>query len=305
MHFHGGDMSSIFNDLIGSMQEDFGRRPSSLHAVLKSQPNLSAPLNPPAQTVALDSVVRRHEWGGSSHDWNCGELRGWHHEHDTYNSFNVGREDLRTFGSCNVTEGWECDIQDVVGLANSKSVLANFDTLDRMIETDFPELITPITADKLRTNLAHDEIRILNREKTTDCFYRHLWDGRVFLVNGGGSRHFAAARYIAARLGTPVPLRGTLRTYAINEMAVASLQRDFEMFVIDDSPNGGRAFHDAMKRFRAAYLWRSLPRPYLERIAIFLPRRDARSMKVSAVLREAGFFDFGLYLRSLASCRRN
>lgn len=296
-------MASMLRDFINSVQEDLGRRPASLHAMLESHPNLSVPLNDTAQSIALESVVMWHEWGGSSRDWNYGELRGWRHEYDTYNSFHVSREDLRNFGSCEVTEGWECDIQDVVGMANSRARLESFDTLDRMVEADSGELIEPITADKLRENLAHGGIHILHRDKPLDYFARHLWDGRVFLINGDGSHHFAAARYIATRIGVSVPLRGTLRTYAINEMAVASLQRDFEMFVIDDSVDSSLGFHDAMKKFRASYLWRYLPRPYRGCRAIMLPRSDARSMKVAAVLHEAGFFDFGLFLRGLASRR--
>lgn len=96
-------------------------------------------------------------------------------------------------------------------------------------------------------------------------------------------------------------LRSKLRTYAINEMTVASLQRDYEMFVMADTPEATLGVHDAMQSFRASYLWQYLPRPYRDSRAILLPRADARSMRVAAALHEAGFLDLGLYLRGLAA----
>lgn len=84
-------------------------------------------------------------------------------------------------------------------------------------------------------------------------------------------------------------------------MAVASLQRDYEMFVMADIPKATLGFHDAMQSFRASYLWQYLPRPYRDSRAILLPRADERSMKVAAALHEAGFFDLGLHLRGLAA----
>jgi hypothetical protein len=156
-------------------------------------------------------------------------MMGWRGVYGSYSSFYLQREEFANFGSCEITEDWECDIQDVTGLSTSKSELKDFDNLDRMAETKSRYMIEPISTDKLRENLAWGEIRILRGAGSSDFFARYLWDGRVFLINSGGSHHFAAARYIASRLGVPVPLRGQLHTYVINELAVSSLQRDFEM----------------------------------------------------------------------------
>lgn len=285
-------MPSLLKTIIHGIQEDFGR-PASLYALLDDYPDLSCPPSEPARNIASESVVRWHEWGGKD-----GDVLGWQYDFDTYQSFRTTRSEFANFGICKITEVWKCDIQDVDGLANSKTKLQDFDTLDRMVETKAPDLIDPITAERLRENLEYYGIRILH-EKHSDFFASYLWDGRVFLINSDGSHHFAAARYIAARIGLPVPLRGKLRTYAINEMAVSSLQRDYEMFVISDATNANLGFHHAMKNFRASYLWKELPHQHKDSIAILLPRSDSRSMKVAAVMREAGTFDLGLYLRGL------
>lgn len=292
----------MLKTIINAFQDNLG--PASLYALLDALPDISASLDEPRRAIASESVVRWHDLGEApAHHWPRrarGEVMGWRYAGGAYNSFYVKLKELANFGSCQVTEDWECDIQDVTGLAASKSKLEDFDTLDRMVETNSRSMIEPITADKLRENLAWGEIGILH-DYPSDFFECHLWDGRVFLINSGGSHHFAAARYIAARIGAPVLLRGKLRTYAINGMAVASLQRDYEMFVMTDVPEAVIGFHDAMKSFRASYLWQYLPHPYQDRRAILLPRADARSMKAAAALHEAGFFDLGLYLHGLAA----
>lgn len=300
-------MPSLLKTIFNAIQEDFGR-PASLYTLLNAHLLRSAELESPIRDIALESVARWHEWGEApfndcSHR-NRGELIGWRYEDGSYSSFFAKREEFANFGSCEITEGWECDIQNVTGLAASKSELKDFDSLDRMVETNSRNMIEPITGDKLRENLAWKEIRVLSRDDPSDFFARYLWDGRVFLVNSGGSHHFAAARYIAARIGSPVTLRGALHTYAINEMAVASLQRNYEMFVIAEVPESSLDFHNAMRSFDASYLWQYLPRPHREGRAILLPRTDPRSMRVAAALHEAKFFNLNLYLQQLVARQR-
>jgi hypothetical protein len=82
-------------------------------------------------------------------------------------------------------------------------------------------------------------------------------------------------------------------------MALASLRRDFDIFVMSSKAEHENAFHDAMRSFQATYFNQELPRPYYEQRAIFLPKAEKRSAKVSAVLRSAGFQDLGSYLKSL------
>jgi hypothetical protein len=279
--------------------------PASLYRLFDAQRDLGSELNESPQVIDAESVVKWHEWGAAPFARRFhrapGELPGWRYCGGTYSSFHATREEFVNFGACEITEGWQCDIQDVTGLAASKSNLMSFASLDAMVESNSKELIDAITEEKLRENLAHDEIRILHRDPSYDFFARYLWDGRTFLMNSGGSHHFTAARYIAARLKIPVPLRGRLCTYSINQTAIDKLTRDFELFVITDISKARPGFHDAMRSFRATYLWWFLPGPYRDRLAILLPKSEPRSAKVAALLREAKFFDLGLYLHALVA----
>jgi hypothetical protein len=224
---------------------------------------------------------------------------GWRNSAGYYSSFELNLPALEDIVQCKVVEQWECEIQDVKGLSSSKSVLKEFASLDALVETKSRELISEITEEKLRSNLAHNEIRIFH-EQTSDHFARYGWDGRTFLINSGGSHHFAAARYIASRICHPVPLRGKLRTYKINKLAIEELRRDFDVYAISDDADISNEFFNAMKRFQATYLSVKLPSPFENSCAIFLPKKEPRSKRVSRALREAGMFDICEYLHGEA-----
>lgn len=278
--------------------------PVTLLRLLDEHPGLRIQLAEPKLNIAAYSVVQWHEWGYTSErNWQhrkCGTISGWRYSSDGYRSFDIHRPELEHLGRREVDENWTCDIQSVVGFSTSKSKLEDFTSLNDMVETNSREMIDALTEEKLRQNLAHNEIRILHREQTSDHFALHLWDGRIFLMNNGGSHHFAAARYIAARIGRQVPLRGALHTYSVDPMAVDSLQTDFDMFIIpDNNADASNGFHDAMRTFQATYFWHPLPRPYEKVRVILLPKREKRSAKASATLHAAGLFDFGKYLTSL------
>lgn len=288
--------------ICNSIRESMGH-PATLLRLLDEHPGLRIQLAEPKLNIAAYSVVQWHEWGYTSErNWQhrkCGTISGWRYSSDEYRSFDIHRPELEHFGRCEVDENWTCDIQSVVGFSTSKSKLEDFTNLNDMVEANSREMIDALTEEKLLWNLAHDEIRILHREHTSDHFAHHLWDGRVFLINNGGSHHFAAARYIAARIGRLVPLRGVLRTYSIDPMAANGLLRDFDMFVMSSEAAVLNSFHDAMQTFQATYLWQPLPRPCEQARVILLPKQEMRSAKVSTVLRASGLFDFGKYLTSL------
>jgi len=290
------------NAVLNYIQHKLGE-PAELRALLKKYSGFAATLEQPPQSIAASSVVKWHEWGQSysGHRFGAGEITGWCYSEGRYSGYRVKRKEFIEFGSCERIETWQCDIQDVVGLSASKSPLQDFESLDRMVETRSREMIEPITREKLSENLAWGEIRILNRKNSSDYFTRYSWDGRVFLMNDGGSHHFSAARYISSRLHVPVPLRARLYIYEVNENAVAGLKRDFEMFVVGWTVATTNAFYEAMKNFRAGYLWKRLPPPYedKEQCVIFLPKSDARSMKIASVLHQAGFFDLSKHLDKL------
>lgn len=297
-------MRGLVRSAMDSLREGFGH-PVRMLQFLESREALRVDLSEPGPSVALSSVVAWHAWGEHPVlQWprrRLGALPGWRFVAGRYASFQMHRPELAQFGTCKVQADWSCEIQSVEGLAASKSELTHFASLDAMVQANSREMIDEISEEGLARNLAHDEIRILHCERTSDHFVCHLWDGRVFLVNSGGSHHFAAARYIAARLGRRVPLRGTLRTYGINARAVDRLLCDYDMFAMPGEPEVVNAFHDAMQAHRASYLWHGLPHPYRGARVVLLPKDEKRSARIASCLRSAGLTDVGAHLAKITS----
>lgn len=157
--------------------------PVSLYGLLDAQPDLRIQLDEP-QVIAAESVVKWHDWGEASfnHHHAAGKLPGWRYCGGTYSTFDASREEFVNFGDCEATEGWQCDIQNVTGLEASKSNLMRFASLDTMAETRCKDLIDPVSEEKLRENLAHNEIRILHENASFD-FFCSLSMGWPYLSN--------------------------------------------------------------------------------------------------------------------------
>lgn len=299
-------MYAFLHTIVNAIREDFGH-PISLMRVLSTYPQIRATLSDPPQCIDADSVPRWHELGTYPPlDWprnDRGVLTGWKADRDQqWRSFQIERPEYAQLGQREITSAWSCDITAIHGFSASKSNLAEFTSTDEMVETNSREMIDEISREKLARNLAHSEIRILNSPTTSDHFKRYRWDGRLWLVNDGGSHHTAAAKYIAARLSEPVEFTGELYTYSLNPVAIASLYRDFEMFVINDhDATVSCAFFDAMRSCRATWLSHPLPRPYDGARAVLLPRSESRSMRVATEFHKAGIADLGAFLTALAA----
>lgn len=293
-------MSSIFTSIFDGIREDFGI-PARLLRLLE-RPEVRAELPPLSPCIDAGSVVPWHAFGAFSLAGHRAGIVGWRQSGSYYESFQINRDCLE-IGQHEVFEDWTCDIQDVHGFSASKSDLADFTSTDEMVETNSREMISEISPERLTKNLAHSEIRIIHDPKTTDHFAHYRWDGRIFLMNSGGSHHFAAAKYIAARLGQPVPLRGKLHVHSLNPSAIAALRRSFDLFAISDEPEVVNAFHKAMQAFRATWFQHYLPRPYANASAVLLPKAEPRSMRVSEALRQAGVLDLGLHLSDLCAAQ--
>lgn len=302
-------MHPILNYLYDSLSESFGT-PARVIKMLAKHPDIRVRIEEPAPVIAAGSVMQWHYWGKHSPGhWPrrpLGRIMGWKHEGGSYRSFEEHRPELEKFGLEDVTAQWTCDIQDLAGFSSSKSTLTDFTSTDDMVETNSPEMIDEITEEKLLKNLAHGEIRILHqKDTTTDHFARFLWDGRMFLMNDGGSHHLAAARYIASRLKRPVSLSAKLYTYSINPEAVNTLRSDFDLYLMSSKPEIFNDFHDAMESFEATYLLHQLPRPYSDDThVILLPRNEPRSARVSKELGKAGLFDLGQHFGDLCARQR-
>lgn len=196
-------MGQITKFFIDAINESFGRPAKLLH-LLAERPDIRVPIAEPSDNIASGSVVRWHELGmAPATDWprrEHGHLLGWRKTGGHYyESFFAHRPEFAQLGRKMVVERWVCDIQQVHGFSASKSDRTKFRSMDEMVECNSREMIAEVSHEALARNLAHDEIRI-TRSGTDDFFQHHQWDGRLFLMNSGGSHHFAAAKYIAARL---------------------------------------------------------------------------------------------------------
>lgn len=290
--------------MMDGLAESFGR-PAKLLRLLTERPDIRVPLVETDKSIASEKVVRWHEFGVSTEIHSGrrkqGALLGWRKKGGGYyNTFYLHRAEFEQLVTKIVIEQWPCEIQEVHGFSASKSELTKFSSMDEMVERNSKEMITDISPEGLAKNLAHNEIRIM-RPNTDDCFKYHRWDQRLFLINSGGSHHFAAAKYIASRIGVPVPLAGRLHLYTINPDAIASLRRDFDIFMISDKPEISVAFNEAMRSFEATWLWTFLPRPYHNARAILLPKNERRSQRVAQEFKEAAVVDLGAYLEELSS----
>lgn len=248
-------------------------------------------------SVSSSEVVRWHDWHKSD---GSAQLMGWRKRGSEYGNYYVTIDALSKISYRERVEHWECEIQSVEGLSASKSDLRTFGSLDEMAEERVQYLTGEVTHANLEKSLAWSEIRIIHRDTNADWFEWHQWDGRIFLMNDGGSHHFAAGRYLASRLGETVPLKGLLVRNRLRPEAIAELLSEYELFVINNEPAALEGFYQAMRKYGAGFLFTPMPRPYKSGRVILLPRSDVRAMNVASLLREAGHADLGAHLIELS-----
>ena len=166
-------------------------------------------------------------------------------------------------------------------------------------------LLVDISKAGLLKLLEHDQIRCLGAN-ATDTLSRHGWDGRLNLLNDGGAHHFAAARYIAKRTGIPVTISTTLHEHTFDPSALVELTSKFDIFAVGDQNDDPRPYldmQDSFKKIRATFFIGALPWSpddhSREAKAVFLPKNDLKSQRISDLFRKEGFIDIGLVLSDL------
>ena len=272
--------------------------------------SLSNPVNCNSETV-----IAWHRFGAVN---NLGmpsrttELLGWHWHGDSYSSFNLAIPEIKSMVHHRVEKHFTLDIRDVDGLCASKENLSNFATLDAMAESTYVNLIESPTEDLLHENLSWHEIKI-NKDSNNDYFEWHSWTNRIYLMNSGGSHHFAAARHNARKLRLLVPLTGKLNIYYLDPSVIDQLTAQYDIFAISGKHDSLNGLMDAMRSLRATYLWEHLPRPFNEHRALFLPKSKsplgvgnvpAKTAVIADILRAAGVTDLGEYLKTTAAQQR-
>lgn len=184
------------------------------------------------RSVDAESVIRWDELG----KYKAGVVMGWGAKDGRYACVSRPVSALESLGYRIELESWTCDLQDVIGLAASKSRLEEYESLDRMIEANRPGLLKDLSEGRIEELLSHSGVRV-GRPGARDYLSLNLTDGRLMLMNVDGSHHFAAARYVAARLQRNRPIVAPLRAYGIDEEAVNALRKEFEMIVIPGDPS--------------------------------------------------------------------
>jgi hypothetical protein len=300
-------MKGLLRSIYQGVKKDLGF-PVSLEQLLHEHPGVGLALAPPMRSIAFSSVVRWQEFGrglptgGGAH--RNGTLQGRRIDTDgRYVDCSVHRAELDVLVLRDEVARWQCDIGAIDGFSRSRSRLRSFGSTDEFAESCAPELIERVDEARLFANLAHGDVRILHDAETTDYFCYHAWDSRLFLMNAGGSHRVAAAKYLARRLGMPVPLHGKLVTFRLNPSAIDSLGKDFAAFAISGEPQRWREFEAAVESTRASWFWLALPHPYKSGRAVFLPRSDARAMRVAQVLHDAEVADLIRHLAEIAGAQ--
>lgn len=237
-------------------------------------------------------------------NWGDEAVRIWKYSKNLSN--NSGRLIARSFKFellSNLVEhqetlAWETDISKLHGFASSKSNLTDFETLHDLVLTNSQSMIADVSEDGLSKNLAHREIRIINSKSTSDTFIRYAWDGRLYLINSGGSHHLAAAKYIADQLDKRVPLKARYIEYSLNREVLKKLIFEHRIILIDDRDLELReAFVNALTKLKQYFIEVNLSVHICEHgKLIFLFNHYKETKTIANLLVKRGFQDIGALL---------
>jgi hypothetical protein len=277
----------------GKVLPGYTRRLQSRFASIGPYPTLQEVTS----NIALASVLRWENWFSSHSGRTVGRLVFYKMNASGHYTGGHRRNipELAHLTTCKTIRDWTCDIRDVEGLACSKAPLGDLFSCDEMAEVYAAQYIQPLSEQNLLRNLNHDEIRILHRKNGGgDFFVRYLWDdGRIYLVNTGGSHHFVAARYIAAKISMKVPLHGLLHIYSFNMESMFSLLQSYRIFMLEKQQ--AEILFATMSSCRVEYGKCSLPNPCGNFYAVFLPVDEQRSTAIAEIMYDAGIFSLSDY----------
>ncbi|OAM28708.1 MULTISPECIES: DUF6685 family protein [Eikenella] len=266
--------------------------------------------NPPFETnlnnyipnnIDLSSVIRWHDWSDHSFKFisNYGKATGFSFKDKKYQLCKLSLKEFSLLVEKKIIDNWQCEIQVVQGLAASKSKLSEFSNLDEMVEKNSRELIYPISLETLEKNLSHRESNIFH-EDPTDYFTIYQWNKKLFLINSGGSHHFAAARYLARRLNKKITLSGKLYYYKFNQNIINLLENKFDIFILSWPNIELSNLHKFLKKLRIEYFIRYMPQPITDKFLLLLLPKNTKNTKIAELLRGNNYLDFTAYIKNLA-----
>lgn len=191
------------------------------HAIYQTEKNKPYWLN--KNSINQSSIAKIHELHGLGKNsyfmniWNYGDSASFGNELKALLSCMFG---VKTISSKTI------DIAEVSGLSASKAPLEDYSTMHHFVEKECRRFFD-LTEESLNRNLAHQEIRILHRERTSDHFKMYGWSDKLFLSNSGGSHHFASAQYIANYLSMNIPIAGEMVLNYLDEEGLSKFLQAF------------------------------------------------------------------------------
>lgn len=247
---------------IDCMWEDFRHHlghPAALERAIETGQLVPLPLKEPADTFWTRSVIYWHTWMESSPTSYRSRPYTLDYRKPGYDrrleSHDLPVPEVEQLVREDIVRTFSCDITDIRGISASKSGEYDITDIDEFPMKRCASFAEPVTAEHLQKNMRHGELR-LDRMR----FAEYTWTGRRFYwLNDGGSHHFGAARYQAARLNTPVLLTGTLYRYSVSLAMITALRNKWHMFLLQKEEVFG-SFYNAMNAFECPFGRCSLPR---------------------------------------------
>ena len=299
----GRGLISLWDDFL----EDLGLCRRLKHWLLTAPTGRPGAHHPPdcvstSGVVAWDRFGRWAPYLGDLAHWGPGRLGGWKWQRGEYVHAVAAIEGIAGVDWVETTtvEHWHGEIQQINGVAASKSRLGEFTSFDDFAYRRAAWCLDPVTPERLAAVLEHPELRILRAfgDQGTDHFEAFSWHDRLFLCNAGGSHHFAAARWLGRRLDIPVPLEGRLVYHQLRTREVAKFLEHYACFAIPGLSGDHARMRTALEGFRVEYYETYLPPPFqTDLLVIVFPYSCARSADAAALFKQAGLFDVGDELR--------
>lgn len=224
----------------------------------------------------------------------------------TFNNFSK-------LGSITTTEGAALDIQQVDGMTCSKGEDTPFATMAAFSSQidlsnrgiDLNDKSLPM----LRKILSNRDIRIMHDPRTTDLFSCHLWDGRIFLSQSGGSHHFAAAQFLSREMDINLLITGKLVTHQLDSAAIREVTSKYHIFAVKNASEF-HELHDAMSRCNTSFIATPIPLSSdMEankgsHLAIMIDAHSTEGRRTWDILRDH-VFDLGDHLKQLFTEQNN
>ncbi len=208
---------------------------------------------------------------------------------------NRANELLKNLVCAEKQKSFSIDIKRISGLLASKSELSESKDLCEFAQKNTKEYIKELSEENFYKLLKHREIRIIHGNNTTDHFVKYSWDDRYFLSNAGGSHHFAAAHYIAQKLGINHKLKGTLYKYELNGDSVRELFELYNSVAINDTLSFN--FIESFRKFDCPFFLCSAPNQLNTAKILLFPKKNKRATNIFSLFMENGYWNIIKHLQ--------